>query len=398
MDRVTELARKHQERIVAWRRSLHQIPELANEEVKTSGLVADALAEMGLEVREGVAGTGVVALLKGARPGKVVGLRADMDALPLVERTGLSFASVHEGQMHACGHDSHMAMVLGAAMVLSELESELNGKVKFIFQPAEEEGHIGGAGPMIDAGALRNPKVDYIFGLHVWPDEPSGKIGYKQGALMASTDTFYITVKGKGGHGAKPHQTVDPVVAAAHLVVALQTMASREADPLEPFVMTVGKLTAGTVHNIIPSEAYLEGTLRTVREETRMSLKDRLERMASGVTSSFGARYELRIDEGYSATINDPEVTAEAVEVLAGVFGREALVEVPLTMGGEDFSRYLQAIPGSFFFLGTRNEAKGLTASIHSPHFQVDEDVLPLGSASLAKLALHFGSRGRSAR
>ncbi len=392
MDSVVELAQRHKDRIVDWRRSLHQIPELAHEEVKTSGLVADVLEEMGLQVTEGVGGTGVVALLKGPSSGKVVALRADMDALPLEERTGLPFASVHEGRMHACGHDSHMAMVLGAAQVLKDLESKLSGQVKFIFQPAEEEGSAGGAKPMIEEGALEKPKVDYMFGLHVWSDLESGKIGYREGALLAATDTFYITVKGKGGHGAKPNEAVDPIVAAAHLVVALQTIASREADPLEPFVLTVGKLEAGTVHNIIPSEAYLEGTLRTVTEETRKSLLERLERIAAGVTSSYRADYELKIDEGYPATVNDVQVTRRVVDLLGDSFGQDKLVEVPPVMGGEDFSRYLERVPGSFLVLGTRNEAKGLTASIHSPYFQVDEDVLPMGSAALARLALSFGS------
>ncbi|MEE9600085.1 MAG: M20 family metallopeptidase, partial [Thermoplasmata archaeon] len=294
MDPLPELAMQHKDAIVDWRRSLHRIPELAYDEVKTSGLIADVLEELGLKVSEGVGGTGVVAVMKGSKPGKVVALRADMDALPLEERTGLSFASVHEGRMHACGHDSHMAMILGAALVLKDLKTELPGQVKFIFQPAEEEGREGGAKPMIEAGVLKNPRVDYIFGLHVWSDLEAGKIGYNGGALLASTDTFYITVKGRGGHGAKPHHTVDPIVTAAHLVVALQTIASREADPLEPFVLTVGKFEAGTVHNIIPSEAYLEGTLGTVTDRTRRGLRKRLERIVAGVTSSYRAEYELR--------------------------------------------------------------------------------------------------------
>jgi amidohydrolase len=391
MDPVLKLALGHKDRIVEWRRSLHRIPELAYKEEKTSGLLAAALEEMGLDVREGVAGTGVVALLKGGKPGKVVALRADMDALPLEERTDLPFASVHEGRMHACGHDSHMAMVLGAARVLKDVQDELPGQVKLIFQPAEEEGHTGGAKPLIEAGVLEDPKVDYIFGLHVWSDLESGKIGYNKGALLASTDTFYIIVKGRGGHGAKPHDAVDPIVAASHLVVALQSIASREMDPLEPFVLTVGKFQAGTVHNIIPSEALLEGTIRTVREDTRKAVKERLEKLVADVTSAFRAAYELRIDKGYPPTVNDLEVTERAVKVLEESFGPDAVVEIPPVMGGEDFSRYLEHVPGTFLVLGTRNEEKGLTASIHSPYFQVDEDVLPLGSAALAKLALTFG-------
>ncbi len=391
MDPALKLANSHKEKIVELRRSLHRIPELAHQEVKTSGLIADALEELGLEVKEGVGGTGVVGLLKGTSPGNVVGLRADMDGLPLEERTGLPFASVHEGRMHACGHDSHMAMLLGAAQILKDMQEELGGQVKFIFQPAEEEGSEGGAKPLIEAGVLRDPKVDYVFGLHVWSDLESGKIGYNRGALLASTDTFYITLKGVGGHGAKPHDAVDPIVAAAHLVVALQAVASREMDPLEPFVLTVGKLQAGTVHNIIPSEAFVEGTLRTVRRETRESLRERLDRIVRGVTSAYRADYELKIVEGYPPTVNEPAVTDRAVETLQDTFGVEAVVEVPPVMGGEDFSRYLEKVPGTFLVLGTRNKAKGLTASIHSPFFQVDEDVLPWGSAALARLALTFG-------
>ncbi len=360
--------------------------------MKTSGVVADVLQELGLDVQEGVGGTGVVALLDGASPGKVVALRADMDALPLDERTGLPFASAHGGTMHACGHDSHMAMLLGAARVLKGLQAELTGRVKFIFQPAEEEGEKGGAGPMIEDGVLEDPKVDYVFGLHVWPSIDSGKIGYRTGALLAATDTFYVTVKGKGGHGAKPHLAVDPILAGAHVVVALQSLASREVDPLEPFVLTVGKLEGGTVDNIIPSEAHLEGTLRTVNEETRSSLKERLERVIGGVTSAYRADYDLRFEEGYPPTVNDPEVTTHALGVLGEVFGEGGVIEVEPSMGGEDFSRYLRRVPGSFFLLGTRNEKKGITASLHSPHFQVDEAVLPLGSAALARLAMAFGS------
>lgn len=391
MDSALETTLAHKDEIVEWRRSLHRIPELAHEEVMTSGLIADALKDLGLDVKEGVGGTGVVARLGGAAPGKVVALRADMDALPLDERTGLDFASVHKGRMHACGHDSHMAMLLGAASALVEMRDQLSGHVKFIFQPAEEEGQRGGAKPMIEDGVLENPKVDYVFGLHVWPSLESGRIGYRAGALLAATDTFYVTVKGKGGHGAKPHLAVDPVLAGAHVVVALQSIASREVDPLEPFVLTVGKLESGTVHNIIPSEAFLEGTLRTVKEETRSSLKERLERLIGGVTSAYRADYELTFEEGYPATINDADVTMRSLDFLREIFGEDGVVEVEPSMGGEDFSRYLRRVPGSFFFLGTRNEEKGLTASIHSPHFQVDEDVLPLGSAALTRLALSFG-------
>lgn len=391
MDLALKTALSHKDEIVQWRRTLHRIPELAYQEVKTSGLIADALEGLGLEVEEGVGGTGVVARLEGAAPGKVVALRADMDALPLDERTGLSYVSVHEGRMHACGHDSHMAMLLGAARVLVEMRDQLSGQVKFIFQPAEEEGQEGGARPMIEDGVLENPKVDYVFGLHVWPSLESGKIGYRAGALLAATDTFYVTIKGRGGHGAKPQLAVDPVLAGAHVVVALQSIASREMDPLEPFVLTVGKLESGTVHNIIPSEAFLEGTLRTVKAETRNSLKERLERIIGGVTSAYRAEYELRFEEGYPLTINDAEVTMRSLDTLREVFGDGGVVEVEPSMGGEDFSRYLGSVPGSFFFLGTRNAEKGLTASVHSPYFQVDEDVLPLGSAALTRLALAFG-------
>ncbi len=393
MDGTLKRARRHHEEMVEWRRSLHRIPELANQEEKTSGLVADLLEAMGIEVREGVGGTGVVGLLKGDRPGRIVALRADMDGLPVTEQTGLPFASVHEGRMHACGHDGHMAMVLGAARVLRDAREELEGQVKFLFQPAEEEGQQGGAAPLIEAGALEDPKVDFVFGLHVWPNLEAGRIGYRKGPLLAATDTFYLTVRGRGGHGAKPHEAVDPVVAAAHVVVALQAIAAREMDPLDPFVLTVGRLEAGTVHNVIPSEAQLEGTLRTMDPEIRRSLRERLERIAQGVTSAYRATYDLRLEEGYPVTVNDPITTERAVEVLQEVFPDDAVVEVPPTMGGEDFSRYLEVVPGSFFFLGTANEAKGLTASIHSPHFQVDEDILPLGAAALARLGLAFAAQ-----
>lgn len=378
--------------IVAWRRALHRVPELAHREEKTSGLVAESLKEMGLTVREGVGGTGVVGLLEGGKPGKVVALRADMDALPIQEETGLSFASTHPGTMHACGHDAHMAMALGAVRILRDLREEVPGRVKVLFQPAEEEGHPGGAAPMIEDGALEDPVPDYVFGFHVWSDLSAGLLGYRAGPAMASTDTFRATVRGHGGHGARPHQAVDPVVVAAHAITALQTVASREVDPLDPFVLTVGKLTAGTVHNVIPREAYLEGTLRTLNPDLRASLQDRLDRILGGVAAAFGAEHELELEEGYPTLMNDPEVTQEAAEALRDLFqGR--VQEVPPTMGGEDFSRYLERVPGAFLFLGTRNEEKGLTAPIHNPRFQVDEDVLPLGAAALARLVFHFGAR-----
>ena len=332
----------------------------------------------------------MVGVLEGRRPGKVVALRADMDALPVSERTGLKFASRTEGVMHACGHDGHVAMLIGAARILANHRSELRGGVKFLFQPAEEAAEIGGgAKPMIEAGVLDAPRVDYVFGLHVYANYPSGSFALREGPLMAASSTFRIRIIGRGGHGSAPQQTVDPVFVAAQLISALQGIRSRMLDPISPSVVSVCSVHSGTRNNIIPDEAVLEGTTRAVDEPTRKKVTSLVPRISKSVCSTFGAKCEVEMRGAYPVTVNDPPVTRSVLRELRSI-PETATREVPPLLIAEDFSYFLQRRPGTYYFLGTRNEKKGCTYPNHSSRFTIDEDVLKYGSASLAQLAFHF--------
>jgi carboxypeptidase Ss1 len=384
-------AEKIEPEIIRNRRALHQYPELSYKEIRTSEYVADRLRRLGIAVVTGVGGTGVLGTLKGGKKGRVVALRADMDALPVQELSDLPFRSQNDGVMHACGHDTHMAMLLGAAELLSNHRKELSGTVKFIFQPAEEHGGRGGALPMIEAGVMKNPKVDYVFGLHIDGARKSGVFALREGAIMAAPDAFKIRIVGKGGHASAPHETVDPVYIAAHVILALQGVSSRMINPVRPFVITVGAVHSGTKENIIPDDALLQGTIRTLDEGTRKFAKKKVAEVAKGVCKSFGGRAEVEFTEdAYPVTVNDPAATRKAAGILRRI--SEAKVKkADAIMGGEDFSRFLQKAPGTFYFLGTKNPAKGCVYPNHSAKFRADEDVLKLGAASLAMLAFEFG-------
>ncbi len=378
-------ARKIEPEIIETRREIHQKPELAYKEKATAKLVTEKLKELGLKVKTGIGGTGVMAVLQGPRAGKVVALRADMDALPIEELADIDFKSRVKGVMHACGHDTHVAMLLGTARLLANRKDELVGTVKFLFQPAEENGGKGGAKPMIQAGVMDNPKVDYVFGLHIENDLNSGTLGFRGGPIMASPDTFEIKVIGRGGHGAYPHETVDPVYVAAQVIIALQGVSGRMIDPIQPFVITIG-----SIENIIPDQAILQGTLRTLDEKTRKLAKARIAEVARGVSKAFGAKAEVDFEkDAYPVTVNDTHVTELAMKIVKKIPRTSVRVREPI-MGGEDFSRFLHEAPGTFYFLGTHNPAKGCVHPNHSPRFKVDEDVLKLGSASLAMLAEEF--------
>jgi amidohydrolase len=387
-EKIFHLAEKYFPKMVSIRRKIHQYPELAFEEYKTSKLVAQTLKSLGLKVQTGIAKTGVVALLegKGKNSGdiKVVALRADMDALPIQEQTNLPFASKVPGKMHACGHDSHTAMVLGSAMILKELQSELNGIVKFIFQPSEEK-NPGGASLMIKDGVLNDPKVDFIFGLHVRPDSDPGTVFIKEGPLMASSDEIYIKIKGKGGHGARPHFTIDPIVIASETVIALQKITSRFFDPIEPRVLTIGSIHAGTATNIIPDEVVISGTLRTMNEEWREKAWEMIERIVKGITSTYGASYELKISKGYPVLINDKKATEFVRQKAIELLGKSKVFEAKPVMGAEDFAYYLQKVPGCFIWLGAGR--KNSKYDIHSSKFTIDENAMKYGSSLLAYLA-----------
>ena len=358
--------------------------------------MARELEGLGIRVETHVGRTGVVGILEGGKPGRVVALRADMDALPLKEQTDLEFRSKREGVMHACGHDGHVSMLLGAAMILAKHRRKLEGTVKFLFQPAEEAAEIGGgAGPMIEDGAMNNPKVDHVFGLHVYTNFPSRTFAVREGPIMAASGIFKIHILGKGGHGSAPHQTIDPVFVSAQVITALQGIRSRMLDPLEPSVISVCSVHSGTRNNIIPDDAILEGTIRTLDEKTRRRVESLVPKIAKSVCKTFGANCEVEMQGAYPVTYNDPEVTKSVIGLLESIPGTRTAIVPPL-MIAEDFSFFLREAPGTYYFLGTRNKEKGCIHPNHSSRFRLDEDVLKFGAASLALLASSFARRDGS--
>jgi amidohydrolase len=375
------------EGVIALRRTLHQWPELGFQEERTSALVADELAALGLEVTTGLARTGVVGLLRGSGEGKTVLLRADMDGLPMEEASGAPYASQNRGVMHACGHDGHTAILLTVAKLLAQQRQRFSGTVKFAFQPAEEL-PPGGAKGMIAAGVLDNPRVDAVFGLHLWNGLPVGKIGVDAGPIMASVDRFEVIIKGIGSHGAYPHTGVDPIVIGSHVVTALQTVVSRETPPLTPIVVTVGRFQGGTAFNVIPSQAELSGTVRTVDAKIRQDIPARLERIVSGVTSAMRGEYEFKYEFGYPVTVNHLDKAQLAHQVAAETVGDANVVEVGMTMGAEDMSYFLEAVPGCYVRLGSGNPGTGIIHPHHSALFNFDEAALPIGVELLMQLTL----------
>ena len=387
--------------VVATRRELHAHPELSNREERTGRLVAERLRALGIEVRYPVAHTGVVGVLPGGRPGGVVALRADMDALPIEEKTGAAYRSQAPGVMHACGHDAHTAMLLGAAEVLAGLRARLPGTVVFLFQPAEEgapEGEEGGAPLMVKEGALDQPKVEAVFGLHVGGWVAVGQAGWTDGPIYASSDTFAIEVAGKTVHGAEPWKGLDPIPVAAEIVEALQTIVSREIDGRQPRVLTIGRIQGGTRFNVIADHVTLDGTMRTHDPEVRRAMKASLERIVHGVAEAHGTTASLRfLDAGNPPTVNDPALARLAVPVLKRVFGTGA-VPVQPQMVAEDFTYYGERAPIFFFLLGTRNDARGIASRNHSAEFEIDEAALPLGVRALSSLAWEFLASRPAAR
>jgi amidohydrolase len=404
---IDRRAQQVADNVVRWRRDIHQNPELGNREVRTARLVADHLRSLGIEVRTGVAHTGVVGVLRGGMPGKVVALRADMDGLPVTEQVNLPFASkvkaTYNGQevgvMHACGHDNHVAILMGVAELFAGMKDQLAGTVKFIFQPAEEgapSGEEGGAALMIKEGAFDNPKPDAVFGLHVWGASTVGRIGYRSGAMMASSDVLRIVVRGKQTHGAVPWGGTDPIVVASQIILGLQTIASRQLDVTKtPSIITVGSIHGGVRHNIIPDEVQLDGTIRTFNADVQNDIHRRIKLTAESIAASAGATATVTITPQYPVTINDPKLTETMLPTLRRVAGADMLFEQPLVMPAEDFSYYAQRAPGMFFFLGaTKKGVDPATAPAnHSPFFEVDEGVLPLGVRTLANLAADFLSQ-----
>jgi amidohydrolase len=390
-------------KVVAWRRDIHEHPELSNREVRTAKLVADHLRGLGIEVETEVAHTGVVGVLRGAKPGPVVALRADMDALPVTEMVDLPFASKvrttfngqEVGVMHACGHDNHVAILMGAAEVLAGLREELPGTVKFIFQPAEEgapAGEEGGAGMMIREGVLKGPAPEAIFGLHVWP-QPVGTLHYRPAGTMASSDRLHIVVRGRQTHGAVPWGGVDPIVVAAQIVTALQTIPSRQVDvTAAPSIVTIGSINGGIRGNIIPDSVVMEGTIRAFDTAMQMDIHQRIQRTAEMIAQSAGATAEVTIGIGNPVTYNDPALTERMSATLKRVVGNEAVSIAPLVTGAEDFAQYQKEIPGMFFFLGIVPKGTDPVAAPrnHSPYFFADEGALPVGVRALSHLAVDY--------
>ncbi|MBD2337339.1 amidohydrolase [Calothrix sp. FACHB-156] len=366
--------------LVEWRRWLHQKPELGFQEKLTSEFISQKLQEWGIEHQTGIAQTGIVAIIKGNKlsSGKVLAIRADMDALPIQELNQVPYCSQHDGVMHACGHDGHTAIALGTAYYLQQHRDDFSGTVKIIFQPAEEG--PGGAKPMVEAGVLKNPDVDAIIGLHLWNNLPLGTVGVRAGALMAAVELFQCTILGKGGHGAIPHQTVDSIVVAAQIVNALQTIVARNVNPIDSAVVTVGALHAGTTHNVIADTANMKGTVRYFNPAFQGYFHQRIEQIIAGVCQSHGASYDLEYISLYPPVINDAgiaelvrSVAAEVIETPVGI------VPECQTMGGEDMSFFLQEVPGCYFFLGSANPDKDLAYPHHHPRFDFDETALPMG-------------------
>ncbi len=373
--------------VVGNRRHLHANPELSFNEYNTSAFVAKQLDALGIPY-EHMADTGLVALLKGSKPSdKVVALRADMDALPITEANEVEYKSTNVGVMHACGHDVHTSSLLGTAKILSELKDEFGGTVKFIFQPAEER-LPGGASLMIKEGVLENPKPQAVMGQHVMPLIDAGKVGFRSGKYMASTDELYVTVKGKGGHGAQPQQNIDPVIITAHILVALQTIISRNADPKSPSVLSFGKVIANGATNVIPNEVKLEGTFRTMDEAWRKDAHIKMKKMAEGIAESMGGSCEFNIVHGYPYLINEPVLTASARGFAEDYLGKENVLDLDIWMAAEDFAYYSQVSDACFYRLGTRNEARGITSSVHTPTFDIDETALEVSTGLMAYLAV----------
>ncbi len=377
--------------LIGLRRDFHMYPETRFDLPRTSKKVADYLRNLGLEVKEGVGKSGVVGLLRGNENGKTVMLRADMDALPIDEANDVPYKSRVKGKMHACGHDGHTAMLLVAAKVLSEHKDQIKGNVKFVFQPSEEY-PPGGAKPMIEDGVMENPHVDGAFGIHLWTPLKTGTIGTRPGALMAAADKFDLKFTGKGGHGAYPHLSVDPIVAASQFVTSVQSIVSREVSPLDSAVITVGKFSSGDVFNVIPENAVLFGTVRTLKEETRSKVRKRIEEIARGIGAAFRVKCEFNYENGYPVLINDESMVELVRKAGKETVGAGNVLEVEPSMGGEDMAYYLQKAKGAFYFVGASNEKKGITAPHHSPYFDIDEDALPIGVEMPVRTVLFFFS------
>ncbi|MCK4337760.1 MAG: amidohydrolase [Candidatus Aminicenantes bacterium] len=388
--RIDEAIARNKAQIIKIRRFIHMNPELSNREFETSKLIASRLLSLGLDVETGIAKTGVVGLLHGDHPGPTIGIRADMDALPIQELVNVPFRSLNPGVMHACGHDIHTSIVLGTAYVLNSFRDKIKGNIKFIFQPAEEgppPGEDGGAELMIKEGVLEDPPVKAIFGLHVWPDD-LGSVAFSSGPIMASSDRFSITIKGKSSHGARPHEGIDAITLASHVIVNIQTIISRFLDATDPAVISVGKISGGTKANIIAESVRFDGTVRTLSEINRQKIRHYIEKIVEGITDAYGADYEMLYREGTPPLYNHPELAKIMTPTLYNIVGKENVFPITPQMIAEDFSLYCQKIPGFYFFLGVKNPRRRSMSPLHSPNFNPDERSISLGIKIMCHLLL----------
>ncbi len=384
---IQELAKNIFNEVVANRRHLHSHPELSFHEVETSAFVAKKLEDLGLTYIR-MADNGLVALIKGEKPSdKVLALRADMDALPITEANDVPYKSKNIGVMHACGHDVHTSSLLGSAKILTDLKSQFGGTIKLIFQPAEER-LPGGASIMIKEGVLENPKPAVVLGQHVMPLIDAGKVGFRSGKYMASTDELYVTVKGKGGHAAQPQQNIDPVIITAHILTALQQIVSRFSDPKSPCVLSFGKVIANGATNVIPNEVYMEGTFRAMDEKWRAEAHTKMKKIAEGIAESMGGSCDFNIMKGYPFLVNEPKLTAATRSHAEDYLGKENVLDLDIWMAAEDFAYYSQVADSCFYRLGTRNESRGITSSVHTPTFDIDETALETSIGLMAYLAI----------
>ena len=389
-EKIKQLSKEIFNDVVDYRRHIHQNPELAFEENETAAFISSKLEEFNIPYKNGIAKTGIIALLEGKNPTKrVVGLRADMDALPIHEANDVSYRSKNEGKMHACGHDVHTASLLGVAKILANLRDEFEGTVKFFFQPSEEK-FPGGASVMIKEGALENPKPDVVLAQHVFTDLDAGMTGFKSGMYMASADEIYLTVKGKGGHAAMPHENIDPILIASHIIVALQQIISRNANIITPSVLSFGKLSADGATNVIPDEVRVEGTFRTFNETWRLDAHQKIKNMAEQIAKSMGGECEVNVKVGYPCLVNHENLTNDCMSEAISFLGEEHVEELPIRMTSEDFSYFSQASDVCFYRLGVRNESRGITSPVHSPSFDIDEAALETGVGLMSWLTIRL--------
>lgn len=371
------------------RRYIHQHPELSFEEHQTAAFISQQLTTWGITHTTGIAGTGIIGVLEGKMPGKrCIAIRAELDALPIPEANDVPYKSSREDLMHACGHDVHVTCLLGVLRILSQHKEEWEGRIKFIFQPGEEK-HPGGGSMMIAEGVLETPHVDAIFGLHVYPHLPAGTVGFRSGQYMASTDEIHITIRGKGGHAALPHQTIDPITIAAQVVTALQQVVSRRSNPVSPSVLSFGRIAGGTVNNVIPDTVELNGTMRTMNEAWRAEAHTLIRSIVESICGAFGASADISIPQGYPSLYNDPALTEAARKLAEEFLGAEYVKTLDLRMTADDFAFYGHSVPGCFFRIGTNRDGKELTASVHNPHFDIEEEAMVTAIGVMSWLVIH---------